>query len=212
MTDTATILLALAAVAAAGDWIAVARRTKPLEYLCKPLATAALLGVALAVEPTSDARRIAFAVALGLSLAGDVFLMLPRDAFVAGLGSFLLAHIAYIVGFRIDDPATGIELIVPTVGVLLVVAAVGVPIMRAVRSDHPALAVPVAGYIAVIAVMVASALATRNVVAGAGAIVFMASDTLIAWNRFVRPLAWAPVAIMVTYHAGQTGLVLSLLR
>jgi hypothetical protein len=38
----------------------------------------------------------------------------------------------------------------------------------------------------------------------------MASDSLIAWNRFVKPLSWAPVVIMVTYHMGQTGLVLSL--
>ena len=33
-----------------------------------------------------------------------------------------------------------------------------------------------------------------------------ASDALIAWNRFVRRLAWAPVVIMVTYHLGQRGL------
>ncbi len=71
---------------------------------------------------------------------------------------------------------------------------------------------PVSAYIAIISVMVASAIATRNVVAIAGAAIFMASDTLIAWNRFVRPLAWAPVTIMVTYHLAQTALVLSLLR
>jgi hypothetical protein len=45
-----------------------------------------------------------------------------------------------------------------------------------------------------------------------GASLFFASDSLIAWNRFVRPRAWAPVAIMVTYHLGQAGLVTSLVR
>ena len=33
---------------------------------------------------------------------------------------------------------------------------------------------------------------------------------MIAWNRFVRPFRGADVAIMVTYHLGQAGLVLSL--
>jgi len=36
------------------------------------------------------------------------------------------------------------------------------------------------------------------------------SDSLIAENRFVRPLPWAPVAIIVTYHIAQAGLVWSL--
>ena len=58
--------------------------------------------------------------------------------------------------------------------------------------------------------MLATALATGNVVAGAGAVLFVASDSMIAWDRFVRPFAWAPVAIMVTYHLGQAGLVASL--
>jgi hypothetical protein len=38
----------------------------------------------------------------------------------------------------------------------------------------------------------------------------MASDSLIGETRFVRPWAGAGVAIMVTYHAGQALLVLSL--
>jgi uncharacterized membrane protein YhhN len=45
-----------------------------------------------------------------------------------------------------------------------------------------------------------------------GAALFFASDTLIAWNRFVRPRPWMPLAIIVTYHVGQAGLVLSLAR
>jgi len=65
---------------------------------------------------------------------------------------------------------------------------------------------------AVISAMLATALATGNVLAAAGAVLFVASDSMIAWDRFVRRFAWAPVAIMVTYHLGQAGLVASLLR
>ena len=42
-------------------------------------------------------------------------------------------------------------------------------------------------YIVVISVMLATALATGNVLAGVGAVLFVVSDTMIAWNRFVRP-------------------------
>ena len=57
--------------------------------------------------------------------------------------------------------------------------------------------------------MVAHAL-TASPVAGAGAVLFMGSDALIAWNRFLRPLAWAPWAIIVTYHLAQALLTVSL--
>lgn len=40
----------------------------------------------------------------------------------------------------------------------------------------------------------------------------MTSDAMIAWNRFVRPFRAADLGIMVTYHLGQAGLVLSLLH
>jgi uncharacterized membrane protein YhhN len=209
VTGAAAVLLAVAAVAAVGDWVAVARRDKRLEYLCKPATTAALVGVAATLDPSSGARRTAVVIALVLSLAGDVSLMLPRDLFVAGLGAFLLAHVGYVVGFRLDaGPAS--ELLLPAAAVLVVIAAIGRPVLAGVRGTDPAMVAPVAAYMLVIAAMVTTALASGEPLAGAGAAVFMASDSLIAWNRFVRPLRWAPVAIMVTYHLGQTGIVLSL--
>ena len=87
---------------------------------------------------------------------------------------------------------------------------VGRRILLGVREVASELVTPVSAYIAVISVMVASAIATTNVYAIAGALLFMGSDTLIAWNRFVQPLRWAPVTIMVTYHAGQLLIVSSI--
>src|SRR5688572_22987648 len=95
-------LLALSAVAAVGDWIAVARREKALEYVCKPLATMFLVGVAVALDPSDPTARRWFVVALLLALVGDVLLMLPRGFFVGGLLAFLFAHIAYVIGFWVD--------------------------------------------------------------------------------------------------------------
>ena len=211
MTRAAAFAFAAAALFAIFDWFAVARRNKPLEYVAKPAVMVALIVAAVTLTPELDVRRWAFVVALAFSLAGDVFLMVPGDRFVAGVGSFFLAHLAYIVGLRTGDPSTT-ALLVGTAAVVAFAAVAGRRILLAVRETEPRFATPIAAYIAVISVMVASALATREPLAAIGAVVFMASDTLIAWNRFVQPLAWAPVTIMVTYHAGQALLVASLIE
>ena len=211
MTTGAWIALAIAAVAAGTDWVAVHRGDKRLEYVAKPAATLALLVAALLLDPEHDGRRAWFVAALALSLAGDVFLMLPRDLFVAGLASFLVAHLAYVAGFWTGDAPWGGALAVGVVVVAAVVVVLAARILGGLRvSGADELVPPVTAYMAVIAVMAASATGTALPLAIAGAWLFLVSDALIAWNRFVRPLAWAPVAIMVTYHLAQAGLVLSL--
>jgi uncharacterized membrane protein YhhN len=209
--SAAAVLAVVAAVAAVGNWIAVARDDKRLEYVCKPLTLAALIGVALLVDSDDPTVRAWFVAGLVLSLAGDVFLMLPRDLFVAGLGSFLLGHVAYIVGLLHADPSAA-GLAVGAAVVAVVAAIVGRRILTAVRSgEHPELLAPVAAYILVISVMVVCAIGTGDARAITGAALFYLSDALIAWNRFVRTLPFAPVSIMVTYHLAQAALVLFLL-
>jgi uncharacterized membrane protein YhhN len=211
VTTAAWVLLAAAAVLAVGDWLAVVLGSKPLEYVCKPGTTAALVGVAATLDPASSDQRAWFVAALILSLAGDVFLMLPGDRFVPGLGSFLLAQVAFTVGFaQRGGSAEGYA-----IGALIV-AAIGTPVairlVRAMRrSGHTALVGPVLVYFATIAVMVASAIASGNAWAIAGAGLFFVSDALIAEKRFVARRPGAGLAIMVTYHLALTGLVLSLL-
>jgi uncharacterized membrane protein YhhN len=209
VTGTAWLLLSVAGLFAAGDWLAVFRDLDRLEYISKPATMAALIGVALTLHPHLEGRRWAVVAALGFSLAGDVFLMLPRDAFVPGLGSFFVTHVAYIVGFRIG--ASDVRpLLVSAVPVIVVATLIGSRVLRQVRIRQPDLTTPVAAYIGIIAVMVSAALATGEPLAAMGAVIFMASDSLIAWNRFVVTLEWAPVTIMVAYHAAQAMLVLSL--
>src|SRR3954462_3087488 len=136
--------LGLAAVAAAGDWLAVHRAQKRLEYLCKPLTIAFLIGVAATVDVDHSAVRVWFIAALALSMLGDVFLMLPKDVFVPGLVSFLLAHLAFIAGLW----ANGVEGAAFALGgavAAVAVAVVGPRVIRAVRGgDQREMAVPVA--------------------------------------------------------------------
>lgn len=210
MTGTAVALLVGTLLIAAVDWYAVATDRRPLEYVAKPATMVLLIAAAMAIDPSDDTQRTWFLVALVLSLAGDVFLMLPRDLFVAGLASFLLGHLAYIAGlWSVDTSATGLVIGVAIIAVAL--PMLGIRILRAVRtSEEPELAVPVAVYILVISAMVVSAGASGSALALAGAASFYASDALIAWNKFIAELPWGRVAIMVSYHLAQVALVVSL--
>lgn len=211
MTTAAWTFLGVAGVLAVGDWLAVARGSRLVEYVCKPGTILALIGVAVTLDPASADRRAWFVVALLFSLAGDVFLMLPGDRFVAGLTSFLVAQIAYVVGFAQDggsaaDYAVGVA-IVAVVGGLI-----GLRLARAMRrSGSGSLIAPVLAYLGAIGAMVASAIASGNAWAISGAVLFFVSDALIAETRFVAHRKGAGAAIMITYHLAQAGLVLSLL-
>jgi uncharacterized membrane protein YhhN len=230
MTTGALLLLALALVAAVGDWIAVQRGTKAAEYLFKPATLALLIASALALDPADSTVRTWFVVALVFCLIGDVFLMLPSDVFVLGLGAFLLGHLAYIVGMAVEGVSVqrlGIGIVI----VSLAIVVIGLYILRAVSNGpEPEMAKPVLAYMLVISAMVATAIGAGRFLAVVGAVLFYASDSLIAWGRFVvRPpdatdttdvsggTAYATgarlnrLAVIVTYHLAQVGLVLSLI-
>ena len=210
MPPVAMIALAFALVAAVSNWYARARLDPVGEYITKPLTMAALIVFAATLIPLDESRRWFFVGAAVLSLAGDVFLMLPKERFIAGLGSFLLAHALYTVGF-LQLPVDGGNALIGAAVVIVAIATVGARVLRGVRrSEKPALRGPVAAYLVVISTMVVAAFATGPGVAMAGALLFYASDSIIAEDRFVQPRSWAPVAIMVTYHLGQMLLILSL--
>ncbi len=201
------------------DWVAVARGDRRLERVAKP-ATVAVLIVAGAVTWQGDyeTRFIATMLALVFSLVGDVALMQDRDLLLPGLAAFLAAHICYVVAFM-GPVLTPYSVFIATSLVL-----VSGPLFLAIRSGlrrkgKEALTLPVLAYVVVISVMVLTAFTAPGangwgqssiLAAALGAGLFYVSDALIGIHRFVRELAWAPVAIMVTYHLGQLGLVYSL--
>ena len=209
---------AVAAGFALGDWVSRAQdasslRWRRVEYVCKPATLAALVVAAVVLDPVhgAGARRGWFVAALVCSLAGDVLLMLPREQFVGGLSAFLVGHLCFTAGMWTRGPGTA-AFLAALVVVGVTIGALGRRILPAVRSRDRALVGPVGAYMTVIGVMVATAVATGNVIAGVGAGLFAASDTMIAWDRFVGSFDRASLWIMVTYHLGQAGLVVSLLR
>jgi uncharacterized membrane protein YhhN len=121
-----------------------------------------------------------------------------------------VGHLAYVVGLSLYPDWSGGRLLFGVAVVTAALAGLAPRVVGAVARRDRALVPPVVAYMATISAMVASAVATSDPWAVAGAALFYASDTLIALDRFERPRPWAGLAIMVTYHLGQLGLVLSL--
>jgi uncharacterized membrane protein YhhN len=176
-----------------------------------------LLTVLVGVEPApvSEAYRWLIAGALVCSMAGDIFLVLP-DRFRAGLASFLLAHVLYVVAFAPPSGAQAASLM------LLVPFVAFAGAMLAVLSPHLGRdRIPVIVYMTVITLMGWRA-ALRAVdpatpspsatLALLGALFFMASDGVLAYDRFVRRFALAPAIIMTTYYVAQVLIASSVAR
>ncbi len=198
-----------------------------LVYIFKPLTTILILLIALL--PGSflhDAYARLIVLGLLFSLSGDIWLMLPGDRFVPGLASFLLTHLCYAYAFRGGASSPDFALVL----VLLFMFASAV--VRYLLPGVPkSLRLPVLVYMLAITAMVALAVGSAFIVidhlslaaqgarlprislaplwAGLGALLFMASDTMLAINRFRRPFKLAQAAVLGTYFAGQTLIALS---
>lgn len=210
MTTLTWILFALTLVIAVVDWFAVHTENTSLEYLAKPATMVPLIAAAGALDPAVPAMRTWFIVALVFSLLGDVFLMLPEPKlFVAGLGSFLIGHIAYIIGMR-QGELSGAGLVVGAVLVITGLIAIGPTVVKGAHETDSTLAVPVLVYMIVISIMVVFAIGSGVTIAIAGAGLFFASDLAIGWSRFVDEFPRHRMVIIVTYHLAQILLVGSL--
>lgn len=218
------ILIGVAAVAAVTDWVAVARTDLRLEYAAKPAVLVALT-VACVVLPTTHTdlvdRKWWFVAALVCCLIGDVLLMLPQNLFVGGLAAFLVGHLLYIGGLLQPPSPPGVPpfafsttgLVVAAIIAVLYGAWPATLIFRALLRDGQRVLIgPVAVYLVAILVMAVLAANVGIPAAAVGAALFVLSDTILALNRFVRPLRNGTVAVHVTYHLAQVLLVLSLLK
>ena len=205
--------LAAVVVVAPLNWWLVAVRGRRREWVTKPLVLLLLLGTAWSAGATDTAAGWWLLAALALSLVGDVALLSDSEPrFILGLGSFLLAHLAFVVAFahlgmpRADLALVGLALVVVLV---LVVGRRVVP--AAAREGGPALAGAVTAYMVVIAVMVVAAWATGHVLVVLGASVFMVSDAVLAMDRFLRTRRFGSLAVMVTCHLAQVLLVVGVM-
>ena len=187
-----------------------------LVYLFKPATTLLIIAWAWPRGADMPAMRRWVRAGLVLSLAGDVFLIWP-EGFLPGLVSFLLAHLAYIVAFtrklRFAARPLAFALYGAIAAAILWQLWPGVPL---------ALRAPVLAYVICLASMAAQAgalwLAARGSpgealarCAAIGGMLFMTSDALLAFNKFIAPVPLSALWILATYWLAQ-GLIAGSLR
>ncbi len=180
-----------------------------LLFAAKPLTTMLIIGWAWSRGHDAPRLRRLVLIGLVLSLVGDVALLWPKEGFLPGLIAFLLAHLAYIVGF------SGVQRFGARRLPFVAYAVVAGAILAALWPGVPAaLRVPVVLYVVCLASMAAQAavlwLAARGTadearwrLAAIGGVLFVASDALLATNKFAGPLPLASLWILSTYWLAQ---------
>jgi uncharacterized membrane protein YhhN len=162
-------------------------------------------------------------VSLVFSWLGDVFLMYQVHNelyFMLGLGSFLVAHILYILCYlKLSDQSEVDKDKRPRLArydfFLLLIWFALISVLLPVLDE---MKIPVILYSMTITGMALAALhryqkTTRTSfwMVMLGALIFMLSDSVIAINMFLEPITYAGILIMVTYIAGQVFIVKGLL-
>lgn len=177
-----------------------------LAFVFKPLATLCVIAYAASRGASGgDTRPRRWVLAgLWLSLAGDVALLWPKEGFLPGLVSFLLAHLAYLVAFtRVQRLAAWW----PAFAIYGVVA--GSILWRLWPGVPPALQVPVIAYVVCLASMAAQALVlwrrgeARGLVLAVGGGLFVVSDAILATNKFAGPVPLSNLWILASYWTAQ---------
>lgn len=188
-------------------------------WMFKPLLMPLLIGIWWQGSAAfSMAFRQIFLGALFFSWLGDIFLMLPlADMFICGLGAFLIAHIAYIVAFK--RQIQSIPSYLPFLAFGMYAVGFLVFLYPHLQVAAPELLLPVAVYATVIAAMGSFAWLRKGQVVlssfqwvCAGAVLFMFSDSCIAYSKFVGDMPFQRLAIMLTYGLGQAAIVWGVLK
>lgn len=178
-------------------------------------AAVALLALLAAMED----GPVLLMAALALSAAGDAFLAHEGERpFLGGLASFLFAHLAYVALFATAGGGAEILLAQPWRAALPLLAAAAsvVLLFRLLPAVGPALRLPVAAYVAAIVAMVVTAATVPAPVVMLGAVLFLASDAILAIEKFLlapdsRHRVWAGPAVWVLYYLAQLAITLGFL-
>jgi uncharacterized membrane protein YhhN len=202
------------------DAVFIYKKDESLRLFSKPALTIILLLMTLLTAPRGRSVIKAMLItALLCSLAGDLLLLFESRAanyFMAGIGAFLLAQLAYSIALAQLRSLKGIRFrpiaLVPVLAYYLCLIAL--------LWDHlGALRIPVLVYGAVISTMLAIALQLARLknrrsaaLLFSGALLFVLSDSALALNRFYEPFNGASLLVMGTYGLAQLFLSLGLLN
>jgi uncharacterized membrane protein YhhN len=206
----------LMVVLAVLDWVGVWRGWKAVRWISKPGAMILLI-LWFSLLGRWQGPLVWFGLALVFSLAGDVFLLVPKRFFLFGLLSFFAGHVFYLIGFNQTLPPLDLG----TLAILIGLAAAAWTFFRFVnrglmrRPETAGMKIPVLAYTCILTLMAFSAMVTlmrpdwpmgAAVLAAVGGLLFFISDSTLATETFVRRFPYSGVIVMVTYLLAQFAL------
>ena len=201
---TGPILAGVGIATALLFFVGLAAGLPSLRLAAKPFPALALAGWVALQCPRSLGRLTV--AGLVLSSIGDV--LLEAGHFLPGVLAFLAAHVAYVAAFVSADRR-------PALGRALPFLVWGLGAFALLRAGLGMMEMPVAFYVAAVCTMMWRAAARVGspgtpalaaLLGLSGAVAFGASDTLIAFDRFVEPMPGARWLIMILYWLGQCGI------
>ena len=181
------------------------KKETKLYLLFKPLTTILII-VFCFIQPSQVSVFYKNLILIGLffSLIGDIFLMLPSDRFISGLISFLIAHLFYISAF------TGVSGWHLNWVYFIPVFLYTVFLLKAILPGAGSKRIPVIIYATVLSVFLWQAvgrldfsLSQSAALAFSGAVLFVLSDSILAYTRFAKKFRFSQELKMITYWSAQ---------
>ncbi len=195
------LLLVLLAIVFTFDLVFIAMDHSSWRFFTKPL----LLPIIIWFYFTYSQQNVFrinqwFLSGLILSFLGDVFLLFEWG-FMPGLGSFLLAHICYIVYFfkiKKKNAWSWLPFVLLYLGSFIYYLY---PYLNEMK-------IPVVIYAITIVTMLYFSISTSSLLLILGAVLFVISDSVLAINMFVQHSTEKDLIVMITYVLAQLILVL----
>lgn len=141
-----------------------------------------------------------------LVITGLFFCMLGDGLlshFIIGLSAFLIGHLFYTAAFITKWKFSWVRLctIIPF---LIYAGIMANQLVRAMQNtDNEGLIIPVMIYLLIILSMGWFSIMSGNIWSMIGSTLFIISDSILAWNKFVSEVTYSGVMIMLTYYMAQ---------
>ncbi len=151
-------------------------------------------------------------IALGLVLGwiGDLFLLFEEQYFMYGLAAFLGGHILYTLAFCLDINRSDFFKQGKTYLISILILAYAILYVQLLNPFLGELQIPVMIYILAIGIFYITASARGKITPKAsytwivlGALLFVLSDSILAYNKFVENIQYGQLWTMLTYILAQ---------
>lgn len=210
--------IVLYAIALSLDLLIIASNHHHLRWMSKPFVMMVLIAsLFIGRKYINQSHYFSWMAALVFSWLGDVFLMFNESFFIPGLVAFLIAHLAYLFLFSKIKPSEA--LMKKSFGMAIFLTIIFfVSFYRIILTETGGLFIPVLIYAVVIITMwlVAAHRSLRNPRSNywliSGALLFVVSDSLLGYNKFVQSLPILHILIMLTYGLAQLSLFKGILK